>query len=101
MSDVVEEYEVDVGASAWLDPVVLAPRLAARAAWLADRAFAILDPPSDPRIPGRETCGDAPPEFYFSEPGATAAVLGSPLSGLVHWRDPLAPETPHRPMRLP
>ena len=99
-SDVVEEYDIDLGASAWLDPVAIAPKLAAHAAWMADRAFGMLDPVSDPRIPGKETCGRVPSDFYFSEPGATAAVLESPLSGLVHWREALAPDAPFQPMRL-
>lgn len=89
-----ERYEEHSEGSASLDPVLFAVRLCALTARLIDRFFRIIDPASDPRLPDdvRTRAIAATPAKrsggrwdMFSPANARAAILSSPLSGLVDW----------------
>ena len=71
-----------------LDPIILAPRLVAHAAYMANRVFEILQPQNDPHLSGIEI-GSVPDDALFQPYAANAAILSSPLSGLIDWQLPL------------
>jgi hypothetical protein len=74
--------EVDRPAHALIDPVVLAIRLAAHAAWLGNESFRLLDPLSDPRVVDKSACAAPPTEPWATPLAAALAILSGPLSGL-------------------
>ncbi len=74
--------EVDRPAQALIDPVVLAIRLAAHAAWFGNEAFRLLDLLSDPRVADKSACAAPPTELWATPQAAAAAILSGPLSGL-------------------
>lgn len=93
----VERYKKHSEGSATLDPVPFAARLCALTARLIDCFFRIIDPASDPRLPDdvRTRALAATPVKrsrgrwdMFSPANARAAILSSPLSGLVDWVEP-------------
>jgi len=83
-------YKVQFGAQALVDPVVFALRVSAHSAWLANEVFLALDPASDSRLadPTKHrnvVFSGSVWEGLFSPQAASAAILSSPLSGLVDW----------------
>ena len=71
-----------------LDPMILAPRLVAHAAYMTNRIFEILKPQNDPDSPTIET-DSGPEDVLFRPYAANSAILSSPLSGLIDWQLPL------------
>jgi len=81
--------EVVAGPAALLDPVVFAPRVIAHVAAFANRAFESLEPEPDRRLAPLEIVGATERTRRDPVRSAHAAVLSSPLSGLVDWIAPL------------
>jgi hypothetical protein len=81
-------YEIEQQRIGLLDPMVLAPRLVAHAANLANKVFEILDPETDPRVPKADRTAP-PPEIHFGGYAANSAILSSPLAGLIDWQIPI------------
>jgi len=77
-----------------LDPMVVAPRLVAHAAFVANAIYEKLDAQSDPRLPSKPADGPPSPAgdgtgSYFLAWGANSSILSSPLSGLITWAFPI------------
>jgi hypothetical protein len=88
---VVNRYDMTSAGSAELDPLPFALKLVARVSRVGDDFFRILSPASDSRLASdvRQRLLRLPVEedgrvdFLFTRPMARAAILASPLSGLV------------------
>jgi hypothetical protein len=89
MGHPAEAWGLDQTVSAGLlDPMILAPRLVAHAAYMTNRIFEILQPQNDPD-PSTIEMGSAPEDVLFQPYAANSAILSSPLSGLIDWQLPL------------
>jgi hypothetical protein len=79
-----------------LDPMMIAPRLVAHAAFMANAIYEKLDAQSDPRLPTRPASGPPAPVpnqgDEFGPWAANSAIMSSPLSGLIKWAPPI-PDT--------
>jgi hypothetical protein len=80
-----------------LDPMMIAPRLVAHAAHMANSIYEKLDAQSDPRLPTKPP-GEPPPVGpdgmgrIWQPWGANSAIRSSALSGLISWALPI-PDT--------
>lgn len=83
-----QEYDEPSMGSASLDSMAFAARLVAETAKLVNSVFEILNPGADPRLPESERAAlGRPPknDRLFSVADSRAAILSSPLSGLVDY----------------
>jgi hypothetical protein len=92
LGGIVDRYDQPSQGSAELDPLIFALRLVAQVSQFANDVFRILNPASDARLaPGVRqhvlrlpSRADGRVDFEFTPQMARAAILASPLSGLVN-----------------